>query len=116
MSGFDSFLSAPIPAVDPDDIKRVWSLAMTGSGAVDKRLLAERCSTGANVLAVWMRAMLIKGLMQKGLLEKWRDGDTLEDRVFAVGATAPMTPVLTKSYPPEGAMDFDGDAFLAALE
>jgi len=111
-SNFASFLSAPIPSVDPEDIKRLWPLvaSLEGGVGIDTRALVERCSSGANLNAVFTRAMLVRALLQRGLLDKWREGDTLKDKVFAVAATAPLVPQK------EGTLDFDGAAFLAALE
>jgi hypothetical protein len=106
-----SFLSAPIPDVDPEDIKRIWPLVASGEGgmAIDRRVFIERCGPGANVTAVFVRAILVRAMMEQGLLNRWLENNTPQNQVFAVAATAPLTPQ-------EGALGFDGEAFLAALE
>jgi hypothetical protein len=101
-----SFLSTPIPNVDPEDIKRIWDLATSFDEpgvVIDNRVLAERCNPGAHIPAVYARAMLVIAMIQQGRLNR------CHDKVFAVAATVPLTPQ-------NGAFAFDGDAFLAALE
>ena len=106
-----AFLSGPVPNVDPEDIKRIWPLVtpLEGGVGIDNRVLAELCSPGANIIAVFARAMLIRAMIQDGRLNRWLEGNTPQDKVFAVVATAPLTPQEEK-------FDFDGEAFLAALE
>lgn len=103
----------PVPSVNPEDIKQIWPLASLEGGGIHVNLLAERLSPGANVNAVFARAMLVRALMQQGLLDKWRDGNTPMDKVFAVAATVALKPQFTSEK--EGTMDFDTEAFLAAL-
>jgi hypothetical protein len=110
-SALASFLSAPIPNVDPEDIKHIWDLLTSSvepGTAKDKRVLAERCGPGANIPAVYFRAMLVEAMIQQGRLNKYLEGNTPDDKVFDVAATAALTPQ-------NGAFAFDGDAFLAAL-
>ncbi len=91
------------PPVDPDDLKRVWQIVQTlkgitestapaGKGCVgiDAGFLAEQCEPGANSQAVFIRGALLQYLVQSGLLDEWREGDTLSDSVFQVGATFPV--------------------------
>jgi hypothetical protein len=70
------------------------------------KLLAELCAPGAKVMAVWFRSALITMLLHQGLLEGWRDGNTLLERVFEVAASFPL---------PKGPENVDPDAFVAAL-
>jgi hypothetical protein len=102
-----SFLSHPLPTVDPEHIKALWPLTSLEAGvAIERRVLAERCSPNADVIAVWARAILIKAMLEQGLLNRWLDGDTPQDKVFAVAAA---TPLRLQEWT-------DGAAFLARLE
>lgn len=75
---FAAFVSAPVPAVDPEDMRSVWTLFESiwkqekrdGATGIDTRLLAEHCSPGANVMAISSRVALVKALEQQGLLDK----------------------------------------------
>jgi hypothetical protein len=107
---FAAFLAAPIPAVDPEDMRRIWPLfeGLEGGG-IDTKLLAEQCSTNANVIAVSARVALVKSLLQQGLLDAWREGDSLRPHVFEVIARCALAP--------EGeGLKFDTQAILAAIE
>ena len=114
---FAAFSSAPVPAVDPEDMRRVWPLFElvwrgkqgTGATGIDTRLLAEHCSAGANIAAISARVALTKALQQQGLLDAWREGDSLRPKVFEVTAKCPLTPGA-------GTMKFDPEAILAAIE
>src|ERR1700722_414603 len=56
-SAFGAFIKAPVPAVQVDDLRGVWSFLneeardsrLKGGTAVDIKLLADRCSPNANV-------------------------------------------------------------------
>ena len=96
---FAALLSAPIPAVDPEDMRRIWPLfefleEEKGEGAtgIDVRLLAEHCSAGANVVAITARVALAKFLLkQQGLLDAWKEGDSLRPQVFEVIAKCALS-------------------------
>jgi hypothetical protein len=108
-------LNEPVPTVRSADIRRVWSFlalekardpsAQAGIG-IDYQVLAQQCNANSNVLAVFLRATLVEGLLQQGLLAKWREGNELRDCVFEVAATFPL---------PRGLADFDAKAFITAL-
>src|SRR6266849_4262404 len=93
-SYFRAFLGRPVPGVRADDLRRVWSFltsmqtadtkAHEGSTSVSLKLLAGLCDPHANVLAVWFRATLIEALLREGRLDRWRQGDSLTDRVFEI--------------------------------
>ena len=112
---FAALLSAPIPAVDPEDMQRVWPLFAfldnqpqgTGATGIDAKWLAQHCSAGADITAICARVGLAKVLVVKGLLDKWRDGDTLRPHVFEVLAKCPLAP---------GAQGFDIEAILTAIK
>ncbi len=93
----------PLPPVNPDDLKRVWHIAQTLNGltdqtaaagpgcvGIDAGFIAEQCEPATNVEAVVFRGALLQYLVQSGLLDEWREGDTLSDSVFQAGATFPV--------------------------
>jgi hypothetical protein len=80
--------------------------AQQGSTSVSLKLLAGLCDPHANVLAVSSRAMLIEILLREGRLDRWRQGDSLTERVFEITASFPL---------PHGPEKFDLDALVAAL-
>jgi hypothetical protein len=111
---FAAFLTAPVPAVNPEDMRRLWPLLEgleRGHGATgfDINLLKEHCSANANVVAVMVRVALVKSLLQQGVLDAWREGDGVRPRVFEVVATCSL-------LPEEERMEFDAQAILSALE
>jgi len=97
-----------------DDLRRVWYFLAEqdrdphpgGPTSVDIKLLVDLCAPNANVLAVSFRAMLITLLLHQGRLDRWRDGNSLLERVFEVAANFPL---------PQGLENADVDAFIAAL-
>jgi hypothetical protein len=104
-----------VPAVDAVDMKRVWELvsdvpcdnnAATGSIGLDVRLIAGRCSHGADPLAVFFRVALLRPLLQSGSLDEWCDGDHPSDVVFQTLASFPL---------PEGVQNFRPNEFIHAL-
>ena len=115
-SYFRAFLGRPVPEVHADDLRRVWSFLVSmqaadtkvqeGSTSVSLKLLAGLCDPHANVLAVSFRAMLIASLLRQGRLGRWRQGDSLTDRVFEITASFPF---------PRGLEKADLDALIAAL-
>ena len=115
-SNFPAFFGRPVPAVRADDLRRIWSFlismqtadtkAQEGSTSVSLKLLAGLCDPHANVLAVWFRAALIETLHREGRLDRWRQGDSLTERVFEITASFPL---------PQGPEKFDLDALMAAL-
>jgi hypothetical protein len=107
-SGFGEFVGKPVPAVWVDDVRRVWSFLTEqarGTG-VNVKLLSDLCAPNANILAVYFRATLITALLQQGQIDRWRDGNSLLERVFEVAASFPL---------PKGLENVDLDAVVAAL-
>ena len=87
--------------VNADDLKRVWYLvqriAMYQTAEVGAQsvgiaapLIAEKCEAGADVIAVFFRAVLLQHVFQAGLLDDWRDGNEPADPVFRAGAIFQM--------------------------
>src|ERR1051326_6253949 len=124
MNGFGSLRSTvessfgfgkPLPPVNAEDLKRVWRLIQQcaidrpdaggaqGGTSIALRLIAQQCEAEADVLAVFFRASILQHLSQKGLLDKWRDGNEFGDSVFQAGATCPME---------MGDLGLDPDAFI----
>ena len=58
--------------------------------SVNVKLLASLCNPNADVLAVWFRATLVETLLQQGQLDRWREGNSLRERVFEVAAGFPF--------------------------
>lgn len=116
MLDLESLLSGkPIPPVDANDVKRIWELtfdspegqqAPNACMGWDVRLVIEQCSQGADPLAVFFRASLLKSLREGELPDEWRDGGRFHDVVFQTLATFPL---------PEGIQSFRPDEFVEAL-
>jgi len=116
MLDFESLRSGKsVPAVDMSDIKRVWGLISelpqpetepSGPVGWDIRLIRERCSQGADPVAVWARVVLLRMLLGTELLDKWRDADRPHDIVFET---------LARFALPEGIQNFRPDEFVNAL-
>jgi len=115
-SALRAFVGRPVPAVHVGDVKRVWSFLASEQPADPRvqrqasfnlKLLAGLCDKNADVLAVWFRATLVEALRKEGRLERWREGNSLRDKVFDVAAAFPL---------PGGPANADLGAFVAALE
>jgi hypothetical protein len=96
----------PVPAVSPEDLKRVWAVlsAEPAGTGFSLDVLATVCEPNADLLAVWFRAGLVWALLQRGAL---RSGSTVQNRVFEVVATFPRR---------NGPAEADLDALVAATE
>jgi hypothetical protein len=114
----DSWNSSPgpTPAVDPDDLRKVWEYMLTvpeshGTGIT---LFQSICNPGADVFAVWYRASILGLCEHLGLLSRWKDKGTLDSAVFKVAADYKIdkmpTGIVQKSPP----LDIDG--FLKRIE
>jgi hypothetical protein len=103
-----------LPPVNPDDIKRVWSITrqLTGGQAgraavsIDIKLVAPHCSPGADILAVFFRTGILQHMLEQGMLNPWQEGDGFRSIVFDNAATFPLR---------IGSDGFDPDAFLEQL-
>jgi len=56
-------------------------------GVVTLDAMAQICSSGAHLPAVWLRHTELRKLWRHGLLDEWQQGATLDDAVFRVAAT-----------------------------
>lgn len=104
----------PIPAVDPEDVKRVWKLIPPWRPGNDQQ---SACSPGADVSAVTLRTNMIDTLNTHELLTPWKHGEELDDAVFRVAATFPVHGITYKSYKIAGdeLYPFDPNAFVRQL-
>jgi hypothetical protein len=104
--------STPLPSVNADDLKRVWTLiqkaiADHGLGiGIDMGFVSQQCDPGADVNAVFFRAVLLKHMFQSGLLDDWREGSEPANLVFQVGAVFPIE---------QGVQGFDPADFMKRL-
>jgi hypothetical protein len=71
-----------------------------------QRLLAQQCSAGADVLAVFWRTSLVNIMVQQGVLDEWREGNELREPVFWGAATFPL---------PNGLNHFEVAEFIGKL-
>jgi hypothetical protein len=102
---------AVIPPVSEDDLRHLHeSCADMRKGnlnegrAVSLHVLARSCSPGANVPAVWLRHTQLSVLIRQGVLADWQRNSGLDDAVYRVAATMPMT-----------GLHFDQEAFIEQL-
>jgi hypothetical protein len=115
-SFWKAYMAGPIPAVKPSDVRDALALIesirphRTSEGAVGicSKLFAERCDPSSDVHAVSIRAYVLEAALQTGLLEEWRKGSSLADKVFEVAATYPL------AFQPE--MRYDLQDFIRALK
>jgi hypothetical protein len=91
---------ATIPPVAEDDLKRLYeaSLDMTRrycgkDGVLSMEVMTRACSPGANLPAAWLRHTQLRMLVRHGLLAQWQHDTALDDAVFHVAATIPMSGV-----------------------
>lgn len=89
----------PVPAVDPEDVKAVWSIGReverTHPGqqiAIATGIFEQACKPGADVQAVAYRASWLSLIMSHGreLLEDCIQGTEPTDAIFRAAALAPM--------------------------
>jgi len=89
---------AAIPSVSESDLKALHELAIERAkrycgkdGAISLEIMARACSADANVPAVWLRHTQLRGLYREGLLAAWQHGTELNDAVFRLAASIPMS-------------------------
>jgi hypothetical protein len=106
-----SIINGNIPSVNPLDVQRLWlaqSQEPADSGvSYSARAILQLCeSESADPIAVGARTMLIRIVLQKGVLENWRDGDGLKNVVFEAAAVFPL---------PAGLQGLNPSEFVASL-
>jgi len=89
---------AAIPPVPVHDLKCLHELCIERAkryvgkdGAVSIESIARVCDRGANLPAVWLRHSQLRLLYRQGLLAEWQHGTVLDDAVFQLAATIPIT-------------------------
>ena len=89
---------AAIPPVAEQDLKCLHELCVERAkrycgkdGIVSVDSMARACSRDANLPAVWLRHAQLRSLYRQGLLAEWQHGTALDDAVFRLAATIPMT-------------------------
>ena len=89
---------AAIPPVAGQDLKCLHELCVERAkhycgkdGVVSIDSMARACSPDANLPAVWLRHAQLRSLFRQGLLAEWQHGTALDDAVFRLAATIPMT-------------------------
>ncbi len=89
---------AQIPPVDEQDLRSLHELCIERAkrycgkdGVISLEMTARVCSPNANLPAVWLRHTQLRSLYREGLLAEWQHGTSLDDVVFHVAATIPMT-------------------------
>jgi hypothetical protein len=96
----DSYGRVVAAAVNPADLKNVWTMmrdaqarAMAGQlPSIDSRAYENVCSTDADVVAVWYRVSMLELLQMVPAkpLTPWSHDGEFDDAVFQVAATFPM--------------------------
>ena len=95
MKRFDD--GAPLPAVDPDYLQRMWEImpGLDENKAIGLGAIAGGMGSGVSTLqgdtmiALMMRAMLLKSLAARGVFRAYGDGDGMRPEVFLATATIP---------------------------
>jgi hypothetical protein len=104
---------APIPPVDPEDLKRRWNIKVPWT----LQDLQETWSHEADSSAVSSRWQMIDTLIVYKLLTPWQHANELDDAVFRIAATFPLRELKLKSYkiPGDERFGFDPNAFVQQL-
>jgi hypothetical protein len=93
-----------VPAVSPDDLKKVWQLSAEFEarnpgmcGSIGSTVYDNVCGPGADVISVWYRSSMLWALKQMipEQLAVWTHDGELDDAVFQVAATFPMEKMRT---------------------
>jgi hypothetical protein len=102
-----SMIDGNIPAVSSLDIQRFWAMQSQHPGAICTKAILQVCeSESADPVAVGARTMLLRTLLEQGVLENWRENDGLSKAVFDAAAAFPL---------PTGLQGLDPSEFIALL-
>lgn len=89
---------AQIPTVDEQDLKSLHELCIERAkrycgkdGVISLEMTARVCSPNANLPAVWLRHTQLRSLYREGLLADWQHGMHLDDAVFHLASSIPIT-------------------------
>lgn len=107
MLDLHSMLDGNIPPVSSLDIQRFWAMQSQHPGAICTKAILQICeSESADPIAVGARTMLLRTLLQQGVLENWRESDGLSKVAFDAAAEFPL---------PTGLQGLNPDEFVAVL-
>ena len=112
----------PIPAVEPEDIKRLrifckQATLARANGNVWREDLQASFSPGTDVPAISSRNGMIEMLTAYKVLTPWQRGEDFDDAVFKIAATFPVREFRSRDYMIEGdeLFGFDPNAFVQQL-
>ena len=107
MLDLHSMLDGNIPTVSSLDIQRFWAMQSQHPGAICTKAILQVCeSESADPVAVGARTMLLRTLLEQGVLENWRENDGLSKVVFDAAAAFPL---------PTGLQGLNPSEFVAVL-
>ena len=114
MLDLKSMIDGNIPAVSSVDIQRFWAMQSQhepqhdgASVSYSTKAILQICeSESADPIAVGARTMLLRTLLQQGILENWREGNSLTKEVFDAAAAFPL---------PTGLRGLNPNEFVALL-
>lgn len=88
----------PIPPVQPDDLRTAWTMFKgledgtpgAAQTSISTSVVAQRCSLGADVMALFWRVAIIDAMIRERLLDPWCRSGEPDDTVFEKAARAPL--------------------------
>ena len=102
MQDLKSMIDGNIPAVSSIDIQRFWAMQSQYPGAICTKAILQVCeSDSADPVAVGARTILLRVLLEQGVLENWRENDSLSKVVFDAAAAFPLPAGLQGVNPSE---------------
>src|SRR5271154_4843777 len=109
--------TGPVPSVDVADLKSIWAMQNGLQTSVPGKSISigaesykRACSAGADVRSLFTRVSQLRVLQMLRMLAPWTHGEVLDDAVFKVAATFPMTRMQTGIV--YGGLPFDLQEFL----
>jgi len=119
--GADGDAEGPVPVVLHEDIKAAWITCSDLDARFADRpvgigieVFQRACSPGANIAAVVYRTWMLQFMEEFGLLNRWLHNGELDEAVFRVAATFPLTKmqagVVHEGFP------FDVETFMEQVE
>jgi hypothetical protein len=108
--------TGPVPSVDVADLKSVWTMQHRIQAGVPGKPISisaesykRACGAGADVRSLFTRVSQLRVLQMLGMLAPWTHGEVVDDAVFKVAATFPMTrmqPGIVYDGPPFDLQEF----------
>lgn len=94
--------TGPVLSVDVADLKSVWAMQNEMQASMPNKPIIigaefykRACGAGADVRSVFTRISQLRMLQMLGMLAPWTHGEVVDDAVFKVAATIPMTKMKT---------------------